>query len=107
MADGLKASYSTILSHLRESLSMKSSHLLSISPQATKSSRRPRIETCRQLLALLEAYEESKFQRVVTDDESWFPLKFHHSAKCSVLRNMAIEKSNRDTNVHVDRHAGN
>jgi hypothetical protein len=67
-----------------------------------------RIETCRELLPLLKAHEENKFQRYMTWDESQFILEFHHSMKWSVLRDDILQKVKQQIGlkIHVDHYLG-
>jgi histone-lysine N-methyltransferase SETMAR len=51
------------------------------------------METCRELLSLLKAHKKNNFQRCVTEDESWFTLEFHHSAKWSVSQGDVPQKA--------------
>jgi hypothetical protein len=70
IAEALCVSHSTVLSHLRESLGMKDFHLRWIPHDLTTSLRQIRMEICRELLPILKAHENNKFQRFVTGDES-------------------------------------
>jgi hypothetical protein len=92
IAQALDVSDSTILSLLRESLGMKNFHLRWIPHELTTSLRQIQMETYRELLPILKVCEKKKFQRFVTEDESWFTLESHHSAKLSVLRDDVPQK---------------
>jgi hypothetical protein len=91
-AEALGVSHSTILNHLRESLGMKNLHLRWIPHELTTSLPQIRMETCRGLVAILKAQEKNKFQRFVTEDESWFTLESHHSMKWGVSRDDVHQK---------------
>jgi hypothetical protein len=81
IADAMGISHLIILNYLREPYGMKFSHLCWIPDELRESIRCIRMETGRELLAILEAHEKSKFRRFVTGTESWFTLEFHHSTK--------------------------
>jgi DNA-binding transcriptional ArsR family regulator len=70
IAEALRVTHSTVLSHLRESLGMKFFHLRWIPHELTASLRQIRMETCRVLLPILNAHEKNKFQGFVTGGES-------------------------------------
>jgi hypothetical protein len=76
--------HATILNHLQASLGMENLHLRWASHELTTSLQQIRMETCRELLLILEAHEKDTFRRFVTGDESWSTLEFHHSTTWSV-----------------------
>jgi hypothetical protein len=93
IAQSLSVSHSTILDRLRELLGMKIFHLRWIPHESTTRLRQIRMETFRELLPILKAHEKTKFQRLVTGDERWFTLEFHHPTKWSVSRGDVPQKA--------------
>jgi hypothetical protein len=71
---------------------MKIFHIRCFPHESTTSLRHIRIETCRELLPILEAHDKHKFQRFVTGDESRFTLEFHNSAKWNISRDDVPQK---------------
>jgi hypothetical protein len=63
----LKASHSTVLNRLRDSLRMKNVHLRWIPHALTQSLGESRLEKCHDLLLILEGMD---FHHLVTGDES-------------------------------------
>jgi hypothetical protein len=55
---------------------MRPFHLRWILKQLTENVRYIQMETRRDLLTILEVYEERKVRRFVTGDDSWFTLRF-------------------------------
>jgi hypothetical protein len=66
-----------------ESLGVPFSHFRWTRHELVDSLRRARMETCHESLGIPEAHEKREFRRFVTSDESWFPLKCHHSTRWS------------------------
>jgi hypothetical protein len=71
---------------------MKHFRLHWISHELMTSLRPIQMETRRDLLLILNTPEKNKFQRVVTEDESWFTLEFHHSMKWRISRDDVLQK---------------
>jgi hypothetical protein len=80
-AEILNVSQTTLLNHLRDSLSMKLFHLRWIPRYLTQDLRATRIEKCQELLSWPERMEANKFCNIVTGDESWLTFNYQHSAK--------------------------
>jgi DNA-binding MarR family transcriptional regulator len=76
IAEALGVSHSTILSHLRELVGMKSFHLRWIPHELTTSLRQIWMEICRDSSPILKAHQKNTFQRSVTGDESCLTWNF-------------------------------
>jgi hypothetical protein len=74
---------------------MKLFHLRWIPNQLTEQFRASRIEKCQELLPLLERIEANKFRTILTGDESWFMLEYHHFVKWSLSREDVSERVRR------------
>jgi hypothetical protein len=86
IAEALGVSRSTILNYLEKSLGMETFHFRGIPHELTTSLGQIRMKICPELLPILKVHETYKFQRFVTEDQSWLTLEFHHSTKWSTSR---------------------
>jgi hypothetical protein len=92
LADIRDVSHTTILNHFRDSLGIKVFHLHWIPNQLTRQLRASRIQKYQELLPLLERMEANKFRHILTGDESWFMLEYHHAVKWSLSREYVSER---------------
>jgi hypothetical protein len=92
LAEIFDASHTTILNHLHDQLRIKLFHLRWILNQPTEQLRASRIQKCQELLPLLEKMEANQSRNILTGDESWFMLNYHHAVKWSLSREEVPEK---------------
>jgi hypothetical protein len=67
-------------------------HLRWIPNQLARQLRANTIQKTQELLPLLERMKANKLCGILTGDESWFMLKYHHDVKWSLSREDASEK---------------
>jgi hypothetical protein len=95
IAERLHVSHAIVLNYLHLSVDFKSFYLRWVPHLLTEDLRQKRKDDAHAMLPLLYAAERNGWHHLVTGDESWFFLIYHH-VKCGLCREV-MQPQNRDS----------